>query len=106
MFRLFATDENVAEANPFSTISHWLDTTGLSSDDNNNRLDGSHHAGPGGLPGLSDLLDELGQIEDVLAEMEIKTVMGHGNITPANILYNAFDQSVTFTGKHFNYSDY
>ena len=39
-------------------------------------------------------------MEEVLGELEMVTVVGHCNITPANILYNAFDQSFKFTGKN------
>ena len=81
--------------NTFDTIARWLES--LPSDANNNHLDTGEQAG---LPELSDLVDELGQMEDVLAEMEMKTVMGHCNLTPANIVYNAFDQSVKFTGRN------
>ena len=45
-------------------------------------------------------MEELSQMEEVLAELEMKTVLGHCNITPANILYNPFDQSFKFTGEN------
>lgn len=95
MFRLFSTNQPVLEVSPFRTITRWLETI-LPSDHNNNSLD---YSDAQGLPHLSDLLDELGQLEDVLAEMEIKTVMGHCNITPEHIFYNAFDKTVKFTGR-------
>ena len=85
-----------AEVNPFDTIAQWLQR--IPSDDNNNNL-GCEAEGEAGLPDLSDLVEELSQMEEVLAELEMKTVLGHCNITPANILYNAFDQSFKFTGK-------
>ena len=88
-----------AEVNTFDTIAQWLQR--IPSDDNNNHLgceSEGEHAGAG-LPDLSDLVEELSQMEEVLAEIEMKTVLGHCNITPANILYNAFDQSFKFTGQ-------
>ena len=84
-----------AEVNTFHTIAQWLERI-PSDDNNNNQL--SQEAGAG-LPDLSDLVEELSQMEEVLGELEMKTVLGHCNITPANILYNAFDQSFKLTGK-------
>ena len=89
-----------AEVNTFDTIAQWLER--IPSDDNNNHL-GCQTEGEAvgaGLPDLSDLVDELSQMEEVLVEIEMKTVLGHCNITPANILYNAFDQSFKFTGQN------
>ena len=94
--RLLSGSVQPAEVNTFDTIAQWLQR--IPSDDNNNHL-GSEGAGAG-LPDLSDLVDELSQMEEVLVEIEMKTVLGHCNITPANILYNAFDQTFKFTGKN------
>ena len=93
MFRLLSGSVQPAEVNTFDTIAQWLQR--IPSDDNNNHLG----CEPEGLPDLSDLVEELSQMEEVLAEIEMKTVLGHCNITPANILYNAFDQSFKFTGQ-------
>ena len=101
MFRLLSGSVQPAEVNTFETIAQWLER--IPSDHNNNQLDccepGSEEAGPG-LPDLPDLVEELSQMEEVLAELEMTTVLGHCNITPANILYNAFDQSFKFTGEN------
>ena len=82
---MLSCSDQPAEVNTFHTIAQWLER--IPSDDNNNQ------------PDLSDLVEELSQMEEVLGELEMKTVLGHCNITPANILYNAFDQSFKFTGK-------
>ena len=99
LFRLLSGSVQPAEVNTFATIAQWLQR--IPSDDNNNHLDCQSEGEAGaGLPELSDLVEELSQMEEVLAELEMKTVLGHCNITPANILYNAFDQSFKFTGKN------
>ena len=99
--RLLSSPVQPAEVNTFQTIAQWLQR--IPSDDNNNHLGCGKSEGEdagAGLPDLSDLVDELSQMEEVLVELEMKTVLGHCNITPANILYNAFDQTFKFTGKN------
>ena len=100
MSRLSSGSVQSADDNTFATIAQWLQR--IPSDDNNNHL-GCEPQGleaEAGLPELSDLVEELSQMEEVLAELEMKTVLGHCNITPANILYNPFDQSFKFTGEN------
>ena len=92
--RLLSSPVQPAEVNTFQTIAQWLQR--IPSDDNNNQLSSQSE----GLPDLADLVEELSQMEEVLGELEMVTVVGHCNITPANILYNAFDQSFKFTGKN------
>ena len=94
MSRLLSSPVPPAEVNTFQTIAQWLQR--IPSDDNNNQLSSQSE----GLPDLADLVEELSQMEEVLGELEMVTVVGHCNITPANILYNAFDQSFKFTGKN------
>ena len=63
-----------ADDNTFATIAQWLQR--IPSDDNNNHL-GCETEGAeagAGLPELSDLVEELSQMEEVLAELEMKTV--------------------------------
>ena len=92
--RLLSSPVQPAEVNTFQTIAQWLQR--IPSDDNNNQLSSQSE----GLPDLADLVEELSQMEEVLGELEMVTVVGHCNITPANILYNAFDQSFKFTGRN------
>ena len=92
--RLLSSPVQPAEVNTFQTIAQWLQR--IPSDDNNNQLSSQSE----GLPDLADLVEELSQMEEVLGELEMVTVVGHCNITPANILYNAFDQSFKFTGNN------
>ena len=94
MSRLLSSPVQPAEVNTFQTIAQWLQR--IPSDDNNNQLSSQSE----GLPDLADLVEELSQMEEVLGELEMVTVVGHCNITPANILYNAFDQSFKFTGRN------
>ena len=94
MSRLLSSPVQPAEVNTFQTIAQWLQR--IPSDDNNNQLSSQSE----GLPDLPDLVEELSQMEEVLGELEMVTVVGHCNITPANILYNAFDQSFKFTGNN------
>ena len=94
MSRLLSSPVQPAEDNTFQTIAQWLQR--IPSDDNNNQLSSQSE----GLPDLPDLVEELSQMEEVLGELEMVTVVGHCNITPANILYNAFDQSFKFTGNN------
>ena len=94
MSRLLSSPAQPAEVNTFQTIAQWLQR--IPSDDNNNQLSSPSE----GLPDLPDLVEELSQMEEVLGELEMVTVVGHCNITPANILYNAFDQSFKFTGRN------
>jgi len=74
--------------NMFETLAQWLKS--LPSE----ILETSEH----GLPGLEELVDEISQVEDVLGNMKIKTVFGHGNLTPSNMIYLAEEPTVLFTG--------
>jgi len=74
--------------NIFETLAHWLQS--LPHD--------TLEKPEAGLPGLDELVDEISQVEDVLGNMKIKSVFGHGNLTPSNLIYTTLDHTVMFTG--------
>ena len=65
----------------------------LHCDDMNN-----HSLQDESLPSPQNVEEELSHVWGALSETNINTVVGHTNLTVDNIVYNAFDQTVVFTG--------
>ena len=67
----------------------------LKTDVNNNDL----HSIGFDFPSSQDLLEELTHVKETLLQFDVETVVGHRNLSVDDIIYNAFDQTVLFTGE-------